>query len=66
MIETVTTFFASRADWLKVGVMENDDGDGYEVVLRIDGTYLEEMDAVVNAALFHQRLANLGLIREEM
>jgi hypothetical protein len=34
---------------------------GYDVVVRLDGAYLRREDAEVNAAMFAQRLAILGL-----
>lgn len=58
--ETIESFFRSRKDWLDVRIVETE--DGFDVVLRIDGSYLEESDAIVEAAMFGQRLANLGLI----
>jgi hypothetical protein len=35
--ETAAGFLEERADFLRVGVMSS--GDGWDVVLRIDGTY---------------------------
>lgn len=61
MRETAETFLYSRTDWLDVRLQETADGD-WDVVLRLDGSYMEMADAAVVAALFRQRLVNLHLI----
>jgi hypothetical protein len=59
MQETIESFFQSRNGWMDVRVQESK--SGYDVVVRLDGAYLRREDAEVNAAMFAQRLAILGL-----
>lgn len=72
--ESIDSFFRSRFGWVEVGVVPRaaaDYGslhasDGYDVVVRIDGAYLDERDALFNAGLFEQRLMNLGLVKRKV
>lgn len=67
-METADEFFDRRKDWLDVGVVRNSKVSyehsnygsmGYDVVLRVDGSYMSKDDADAIADLFRQQLAHL-------
>lgn len=76
-MENIDSFFKSRSDWIDVGVVQNVDvdfehsnsgapGTDWDIVIRIDGSYADEQDAEVNAAIFRGRLAGIGLLRPKV
>ena len=56
--ETLGDFFAERRDWFSVCVVQAKDG-GFDVVLRIDGTYASFADAERLAHEFAERLSKV-------
>lgn len=40
--DSATHFFDRRKSWFEVGAMQREDRNGWDIVLRIDGTYFGE------------------------
>jgi hypothetical protein len=53
-------FIAERSDWFDVSVRQNGDDGLYDVVLRIDGSYLDRADAEEMAEHFTEELRALA------
>jgi hypothetical protein len=54
--DTLETFITERATWFRFGVIENEH-HGFDIVLRLDGTYRQEADAWRVAAHLRRRFA---------
>ena len=59
MPETLTTFLRSRQSWFRVGVTPAEGGSGWEVVLRIDGTYATKRIALEAAEYLRDEIDRL-------
>ncbi len=59
-LRTAAGFLAERRDYLHVHIAPSVSGDGWDVVLRLDGTYPERADAVAAAAAIRERIDDLA------
>ncbi len=59
-LTTAAGFLAERRDYLHVHVTRSVSGEGWDVVLRLDGTYHTEADAVAAAGAIRDWMANLA------
>ena len=72
MDESIEELFEMRAGWCEVVPVPGIAGEGYDVVLRIDGTYFDESLAGTIAAEWVARLraagvnAHLGIRKDEL
>jgi hypothetical protein len=62
-ITSAAAFLSERADFLHVGVVPGVNGFGYDVVLRIDGSYIDEEDAYAAAEELRNRIRRVSDIR---
>jgi hypothetical protein len=64
--ETAAAFLDSRRDWMRVQVVPGwVGGQGWDVVLRIDGTYGERVDAERVAAAMKRKIESLSDITHD-
>jgi hypothetical protein len=56
---TLAGFMRDRSDWLRIDVAQNGWGS-YDVVLRLDGSYVSEGDAHAALRLFRREFARIA------
>lgn len=61
---TATGWLAERCDFLHVHAVRSVRGDGWDVVLRVDGTYAERADAEAVAAWLREAVTRGELLTD--
>ena len=58
--ETAAEFLTDRQDFLQFRVVPDHIGEGYDVVLRLDGTYSHRKDAVDSLGQLYDRFSTMA------
>lgn len=63
--ETLADWIASRQEWFHVFATDSPDGRGWEIVVRIDGTYFYDYDGDQRDALVNYHREHLAGVLDE-